>query len=370
MRCTPCGPKNAKIALVGEAPGAEEERLGTPFVGGSGQELNRCLSTAGINRDDCWLTNVFLNRPPGNKLHLEWCRNKIVAKAAYVELLPIFREQYPTFEWPNVYNWSSLAQGRYLMPQHLPELIRLRDELVELKPNLVIALGGTPTWALLGIGGISKLRGAVAASSLVPEQKVLPTWHPAYVQRVWTSRSVLITDLMKAKSESQFANIVRPSRKIWINPCIADIIHFRKEYIEGCDLLSFDSETANKQITCISFAPRDDIALIIPFVDRTKPSYHYWESLEEEVAAWKEVRTILNLPMPKLAQNGLYDLQYLWRQHHIPVRNFLEDLMLLHHSIFLELPKDLGFLGSVYTSEPAWKLMRTRVKDSTDKKDE
>ena len=101
-----------------------------------------------------------------------------------------------------------------------------------------------------------------------------------------------------------------------------------------------------------------------------KRGYNYWDTAEEEIAAWKIVTRWINFPMPKLAQNGLYDLQYLWRVHGIPVRNFLEDTMLLHHSIYIELKKDLGFMGSVYTDEASWKLMRQRSSDVVEKKDE
>ncbi len=69
--------------------------------------------------------------------------------------------------------------------------------------------------------------------------------------------------------------------------------------------------------------------------------------------------------MPKVFQNGMYDMQYLWSMG-LTVVNPRHDTMLLHHSLVPEMLKGLGFLGSIYTSEPAWKLMRhdeTNVKD-------
>ncbi|KKL46727.1 hypothetical protein LCGC14_2342680 [marine sediment metagenome] len=146
---------------------------------------------------------------------------------------------------------------------------------------------------------------------------------------------------------------------------------FYQKYIKDCDLLAFDTETRKGQITCISFAPSPTIAIVIPFVEKTpNPDYNYWKDPEDEKSAWRFVQKVLDSPVPKLAQNGLYDLQYLWTPHGISVRNFSEDTMLLHHSIYIELPKGLGFLGSIYTEEVAWKLMRTRSKDSVEKKDE
>ena len=72
----------------------------------------------------------------------------------------------------------------------------------------------------------------------------------------------------------------------------------------------------------------------------------------------------------KLGQNYLYDLQYILPMGISPTR-VARDTMLLHHAWFPELQKGLGFLGSIYTSEPAWKLMRRQRKvDQMEKRDE
>ena len=62
------GPLDAKIMVVGEAPGADEEIAGVPFVGTSGTELTKMLNEAGILRSECFLTNVCKYRPPENKI--------------------------------------------------------------------------------------------------------------------------------------------------------------------------------------------------------------------------------------------------------------------------------------------------------------
>jgi hypothetical protein len=68
-------------------------------------------------------------------------------------------------------------------------------------------------------------------------------------------------------------------------------------------------------------------------------------------------------------QNGLYDVQWLWRKLGMPVRQFTEDTMIRHHSMYSELEKGLGFLGSVYTDMPSWKAMRKRS-DEMEKSDD
>src|SRR5262249_23875929 len=79
--CTPCpglaarrtqrvsgaGPVDADICFVGEAPGADEDRLGEPFVGAAGQLLNRILAACGLKREEVYICNILRCRPPGNR---------------------------------------------------------------------------------------------------------------------------------------------------------------------------------------------------------------------------------------------------------------------------------------------------------------
>ena len=62
------GPKDAKILIIGEAQGTEEEKVGQPFVGTSGRLLDSCLARAGMRRSEIYITNVVKVKPPGNKI--------------------------------------------------------------------------------------------------------------------------------------------------------------------------------------------------------------------------------------------------------------------------------------------------------------
>ena len=72
------GAADADVMFVGEAPGAEEDRQGLPFVGRAGQLLNQMLEEIGLSRDEVFITNVLKSRPPGNRdpqpLEIEACR--------------------------------------------------------------------------------------------------------------------------------------------------------------------------------------------------------------------------------------------------------------------------------------------------------
>src|SRR5512147_1604844 len=134
-RLVQSGPRDSKIVIVGEAPGETEDRSGIPFSGGSGLMLNQMLSRAGMNRDDIFVTNVCHVTPPKND-----------------------------FGW-------------FLKPSPKPELahgiIQLKPYLEEIKPNLVIAMGGQSLRFLTGKLGIDKWRGSILDCTLVKGLKVI-----------------------------------------------------------------------------------------------------------------------------------------------------------------------------------------------------
>lgn len=331
-----------KIALVGEAWGEHEERVRAPFVGPSGYELTRMLNEAGVHRADCFLTNVFNLRPkPTNDIE------NLCGPDRAGGLPP-------------------LKAGKYLRPEYLPELQRLKKELGDLKPNITVLLGNTAAWAILGNSGISKIRGAVTAG---PHGKCLPTYHPAAILRDWSLRPVTVLDLAKAARESAFPDIRRPARTIYLEPSMTDLWEYYHAKLAPARQIAFDIETAGQQITCIGFAPGPESAIVVPFSDPRKAGGSYWPTLGDECNAWAYVRHVLGSDRPKVAQNGLYDIYFLWKSYGITVNNFEDDTMLLHHALQPESQKGLGFLGSVYTNEASWKLMRTRGK-TTIKRDE
>lgn len=330
-----------KIALVGEAWGAEEERARAPFVGASGQELTRMLAEAGIHRADCFLTNVFNLRPDE--------KNDLAAICSKTKVGPL----------------PPIKTGHYLLPKYYPELDRLVYELRGIRPNLVVCLGGTACWAVLGTTGIASIRGTIRkGSGLYSSFKVLPTYHPAAVLRDWSLRPVTVLDLAKARRESEFSEIRLPKRTVFIEPDLADLEWFYETYLKDCQSISFDIETSGNQITCIGFAPGPAFAIVIPFVDARKSGGSYWPDQRTELQAWAFVRRVLTLPQPKIAQNGLYDINFLWTGYGIPVVNAGEDTMLLHHALQPESQKGLGFLGSVYTNESSWKLLGRKGLDT------
>lgn len=335
-----------KIALVGEAWGEAEEKQRLPFVGASGWLLNTMLEDAGIERAECFVTNCFNLRPARNDI-LNLCGPK---KEVSHGLGPI-------------------KAGKYILDKYLPELGRLRSELESINPNLIVALGGTASWALLGDSRISKIRGCIAEDIHSKRWKVLPTFHPAAILRQWELRAVTVLDLVKAKRQAEFPDIRRPERTVYTEPTLADLEWFYETHIIPAKALAFDIETARDCITCIGFATSPYVSLVIPFADSRREGGCFYPTVVDDVSVWKFVRRVLASPVPKIAQNGAYDIGFLWRRYGVTVNNFTDDTMLLHHSLQPESPKGLGFMGSVYTDEPAWKIMREGKEDETIKRD-
>jgi len=172
---------------------------------------------------------------------------------------------------------------------------------------------------------------------------------------------------MKAARESAYPEIRRPPREIWIEPSLDDIRQFIATHIAGCRLLSVDIETSGSRVTCIGFATSASVAIVIPFDDARKKDGSYWPTREDETKCWNLVRSVLgDRSIPKLFQNGSFDVSFLLRAYGIKTLGCAEDTMLLSHALQPEGLKGLGYLGSIYSSESAWKSMR--VKNETIKR--
>lgn len=337
----PSGPSPSSIMIIAEAPGEAESARLLPLIGPSGYELRRMLSTIGVDLNDCFKTNVFSRQPPGNDLS---CYGTLTPQPALKALGPL-----------------TLNPITYLDEQHAHELTRLYAEIAACNPNVIIALGNTACWALLGQQGINALRGSVHVAripGISRSIKVVPTYHPGAVIKQWDQRVIALADLEKAHVEARSPDFNFDNTELWIQPDLEDIREFDSLHMEGATICATDVETKRGQITCVSFAPTPDISLVIPFwIDGENPNY--WPDVETEAAAWGFVRRWIEDPkLVKVLQNGLYDVQY-FIAHGMKPRGFTEDTMLAHHSLYSELKKGLGFLGSIYSNSPSWKFMRT-----------
>ena len=329
------GPRDARIAIVGEAPGADEERLGEPFVGASGRLLTEMLSTAGIARRSCYVTNVVRERPPGNDFRDKWYEDK--------------RGQSPT-------------------PALVAERERVRAEITTVSPNVTIALGEEALRALTGHHGIMKWRGSVVDTAA---GKVVPTVHPAAVMRKYEHRRIVEMDLRRAAREGVRRESPSLGLVLVTDPTSEQALEWLARVRPGSAPVSFDIETLGATVRCIALARDAHEALCIPFVSCKAPARasgttlltmpsdtafsSHWDAATE-LAILQELARVLEDPAISLiAQNFPFDASMLCREFGIVCQGLWMDTMVAQHCCYAELPKSLAFLCSVYTRIPFYK---------------
>ena len=149
------GNKNADLMLIGEGPGADEDRLGEPFVGKAGKLMNLAFQTIGLKREEVYIANIVKCRPPNN-------RNP---------------EQDEANSCMNY----------------------LRNQVILVKPKIIVLLGSIKIKNILGQEyGITASRGKWIEKKGI---KYMPTWHPAALLRDETKKIDFIKDLKLVMEE-------------------------------------------------------------------------------------------------------------------------------------------------------------------------
>lgn len=345
-----------KILIVGESPTLNEAKFGIVFNSGYAREFWSQAQIAELTASECALTYVFSAPLRGGQV------KNICAKKKEVT------EEAKTMGWPH-YPFKPLSSGKYVRPYHCLDLLRLREEILQADPNIIIALGTVPLWALTGMAGINKYRGVIQ----VPDKnslgagagyKVIATYDPKTIFKDYAKRIIVIMDLMKALQASTTKEHVVPRRFIHIADTVEDIQwYYATHYLPG-KRIWVDIETKVHQfISFIGIATDENNALVVPFLKSIygKHFKHYWKTPEEEVEAFELINQMILNASSICGQNFIYDTQYLYRLGIRPAR-FCQDLMLMHHSMFIELPKSLAFFGSIFTDETAWKEEKKRGK--------
>lgn len=329
-----------ELALVGEAWGAEEALAGAPFVGPAGRCLNQLLRTAGIERERCWVGNVLNLRPPGDDLS---------ALCAGAKERKAWGAAYPLAHLP------PLARGKWLRPEYAGDVLSL-PERIPASARVIVALGATAAWALLGATGIAEWRGTL---SPLGERWVLPTYHPAAVLRLWKLFHTVAHDLARARAWSES---VQPptllSPTIYTAAKAAEISAAHEGLIASGWLCALDIETSRGQIDTVALGTAECV-LVVPFVDVAQPSRSWFGNDADEHAAIRALKELCeDRAVPKVLQNGTYDAYWLWRQWGIAVRSYAHDTRLMHHALYPELPKSLGYLAATYVPIAPWKHTR------------
>lgn len=149
------GNKNAKIMFIGEGPGADEDRLGEPFVGRAGKLMDMAFEMVGIKREEVYIANIVKCRPPANRD-------------------PEDDEAYACMDY-------------------------LRNQVILVKPEIIVLLGRIALKNILGKEyGITACRGKWVEKKGI---KYMPTWHPAALLRDESKKVDFVRDLMLVLGE-------------------------------------------------------------------------------------------------------------------------------------------------------------------------
>lgn len=306
------GPIGAKFMVLGESPSI-------PL----GREFDKLLIESEIHRSDCWISNV---------------------------------SKYPVT--PNLgsnvkipFSIRAQRDGINIVEQ----LEELQNEVNSIKPNCILALGGTALWALTGKTKISKFRGSILHGMGC---KVVSTYHPAdltfgisvgEVKGYW-NRQVMVFDFKRALYQSKFPELILPNRTLEICRNSFQLAEFRDRY-KHLTKVSVDIEAGGSCLPiCMGLSYNAQHGMTVPLWNVDKIStipdsdlIQIWIILAEILATTDIIGQNFNYDRDKILRLGF------------TVKRIISDTMYKAFAINPELPKGLGFNTSIYTEEPFYK---------------
>lgn len=317
-------PGEARLAVVGEAPGADEMVALEPFVGVSGRLLRAILGASGIACDQVFFGNICNHNPPFNDI-----------------------EKF-SFDGPEIQTG----------------LERLRTDLQVFRPNCVLLLGKTAFRAFRPdlcyqsrkgyVVPLGDWRGSVFPATGWNGTKCVSTYHPAFILRSYSDMPYFRFDVARAVRHSRLSGLPTLVRAGTLRPTLADVLGFIEDARANRKPTTFDIEgfADDVGVTMLSLCTSPTTGIVIPFWFSGR---NYW-SAEEEATVWKALADLLADPaVPKTAHNAFYELFVLAWRHRCVINNLHDDTMMKHWECFPELERSLAVCTSIYTEQPYYK---------------
>ena len=306
-----------RLAIIGEGPAEEDCVRGKPFGSNSYNLLKGVLSSLGIPLDHVFLGYVSTRRSS------------------------------------NSWNLQSIESGS------VQEAVgRLKTDLAKFKPHCCLLLGDLAYKVFGGQHSVYVDRGSIR-HSLEFDCKWVATYEPGAVMRNFSWFTFFKFDVIRAINQSRIPDYEPPAFNLSVRPTFGELLERLNHILETKPRITFDLEGHPNQVgvTCYSIATTNRSAFIVPF--RNMDNTPFW-SLDEETELWRLTAAILSDPdIPKVAQNGMYELfVFAWR-HKILVRGLVDDTLYQMWETYCELPKDLATIGSLFTEVPYYKDERT-----------
>ncbi len=305
------GPKNAKVMIIGEAPGYNEDKDGKPFVGKSGQLLREELNRAGIDPNDVYITNTVKCRPPDNKK-------------------------------PNAGQMK--ACKKYI-----------DEEIATIKPEYVVTLGAVASKGILKKAKITEVHGKIIDT---PNFKAMAAFHPAYCLYDPSKLPVLRKDLMRFGETLQGVKHRKQLFK-WREINDSSVADFWTE-LGNCYWFAFDLETQSLDW----FNPNDKIVVLSMSMDKGGGSWILPSPVMPRAPwGWKAFIAFIKRVAEKIrkwgkkgvAHNGKFDNHWLWRKCSV-IFPLDFDTMLASHTINENRAHALDSLATEYLDAPYYDI--------------
>lgn len=320
------GNPRSPVCIVGEAPGADEDRGGLPFIGYSGQLLDQMLREAGFNQNDTYFTNPYKSRPPDNDI------KRIEELGLPINLYTDQFFEELRLHKPTIIVACGKTPANLLCPETKPKAYKGKEDEKE---------------------GFGSWRGSLLISPYLDwPHYVIPMYHPAYVLRNYSEREICVFILTRAYEEFVYwvnHNSIQPLpiRELVVNPDF----QVAYTYLTSCTLshepVSVDIELLRRRVPyTVSFARTPTSAISISFWNYEKEQLrHLWRKMDEIFNKCKIV-----------GQNFTsFDAHWLRAMGFDINLNNVEDTLILHHILWPGLRHKLEFLGMMYTRQPFWK---------------
>jgi uracil-DNA glycosylase family 4 len=321
--------EHSDILIVGQSPDGFAIQTGRPFAHAQETILNNCLHQAGLIRAQVGLTNFI------------WDHVKI--------------DKF----------WKEKRQGRGGSNRIVGNIDPYKQSLwriiQQVKPRVIVPLGDLPTYILTKRDKTTAIRGypfKLADTGIY----VVPSLEPGkmvFGNHEW--RWYLAHDLRKARriAENSSAVIEWSQCKLVIPNNFAEACALL-DHVAKHKLVAWDIEISDFHTSCMGFCYEPRVGISIPLDMR-------WTEREEHYLWVRIARILEDESICKIIQNGVFDVQFMYQELGIFVKNYAVDTMTAHHIMYPDFRKSLEFLASIHTFYPYWKdeLVEKTIKDES-----
>lgn len=265
------------------------------------------------------------------------------------KVVPLFRNY---IEQPKRRTIIEISKGKVKFKSNEFDLAcdKLIETIEEKQPNLILAIGEEVMYALTGKTKIMLRRGSVYPLHLDRLYKVMPILSPVITEKMPELGFVTIKDLEKAKKRCETPDYEPDRNNYIIRPNYIQAVTYLQKAKQH-NLVAFDIEVTYGEVSCISFAYKQNEAISIAFVEGNRNLF----TVEEETKIWRHIAEILESKrIKKLGQNISFDISFLLRKLGIHTTN-VDDTMIAQAICYFQLKKGLDMITSLYSDEPYYK---------------